>query len=531
MSLVLRSLHPKVNVDKSWDTRYPNGDKPQVAPSSLGINLTSFNAANINLVGLPANVAVSINYRTYLTGTSASTATISVNAITGSINAWAMDSGTDTNLTNPATNPGSGTLQVVATDGITTVTFPVQAWSVLAIVQSHTIKFNPGAYIYLDRNTSWDQQIARTAAYVPHTSVAGFQVITFWAQWENPNVPGDYSGGWDTSGNSGFKGMDKMLAALSAYSRPMRLMWHLSTYGFAGSNQPASFPSNFMPTYLGGATYGPNTPATNGIVGGAWVNAYNSGVNVASYARYWTAPVMGRLIALIQAYGARYNSHPLFEMASFIGESTTPLTTGYTDDSAFAQLSGANNYFQASRTAWPNTQLRFWGNYLQDPSKCKEFIDAAVASFFTLGGPDCVNETGSNTRIFPFNLAYRGINPVTGVLDNTYTNYVGKGCYVSEFEPDEEMPRSGAAGPATFGDNNWSDYINFSANLQLSSYTTWFDNTYGGNNDKRFGGYLTSQPTHPNAIDYIDSLYNGGTVNGATAGTTVTNRTYPSLWP
>lgn len=537
MGLALRSLHPRANLDLTWDTRYPNGDKPLVQPSSLGIDIASFNAAQISLFNRPQNTPIAFNYRQYLTGTSAATATLAVNAITGTLGNWAIDA-LGNSLVNSAVASGAGSLQVTASDGAGhTASFPIQSWSILAPIQlpNQKIKSNFGLYIYLDRNTNTAQKLSRMSYFSTKQAVTGFQDVAFWPKYENPNTPGDYSGNWDSSGDSGFKYVDKMLAACAAMSPPRHWMMHLSTYGFAGSGLPTSFPSSYMPSYLSNSAYGLNTASTNGIFGGAWINCYNSGITVACHVRWWVQAVMDRLIALLQAYGARYDAHPLFEMCSVINESAVAIQSGYSDAAGVPQYL---RMFPAGRTAFPTTQLRFWLNYL-GASYIKTVIDAAVANFWAIGGPDCVNETGANPRPFATNKAYRGINPNTGLADLTYTNYVGKGVWVSEFEPDEQGPRSAKAGtnppdytgPPALGDGNWTDYV-AQAVQQGAQYITCFDNGYTGNNTKRFQGYWPSQPSHPDALDFWTSVLvaNGGNVNGAQANITLPMAP-PSLWP
>lgn len=416
---------------------------------------------------------------------------------------------------------------------------------------------NFGPYIYLDHNQSVDLQIASMSAFAG-TAVKGFQFIGFWAQFENPNVPGDYSGNWAPAGAAGFQLMDKLLAACAAIrshdGTQMRLMFHDSTYGFAGTNKPATFPADFMPAYLAGPAYGPtgNTEAT-GEIGGAWVNTKTmsgppNNATVRAFCNWWRPAVMARKIAVMQGYGAAYdNPNPalnrpnanLLEMMSWIGESVIPLYTGYTDANAVATLVGPGNYFQVGRAAFPHKQLRYWGSYLQDVAFCRQITDAYNASFWACGGPDCANEgppfqtggqTGKNPRPFPMNRTFRGINPSTLLVDPTYRNYVGDGVWVSEFEPDEMGPRNGGAGAAAIGNNIWQDYI-AQANMQGAQYTTWFLNGFTGNNDKRFLSFLSSLPRHPDALDFINSLYLGGTFNGLNVGTSMANFNYPPSWP
>ncbi len=527
MSLALRSLHPLINPDLSWATRYPLGDKPQVSPATLGIDQAAFAAASISLTNRAQNSAILINYRTFLTGTSASTATLTVNAISGTLGNWSIDV-TGNNLANPANLTGTASLQVVAQDSFGNIaSFPIQNWSIVAAATRQKIKSNFGLYIYLDNNTNTSQKLSRMAYFSTKPAVTGFQDVCFMSKFESPTTPGDYSGNWDASGDSGFKYVDKMLAACAAMSPPRHWMMHSTTYGFYGINQSTSFPSGFLPAYLSSSTYGPNTASTNGIFGGAWINCYNSGITVRNLARWWTAPVMDRLIAMLQAYGARYNSHPLFEMCSVVNESAVASQSGYNDAAGMTQYL---RMLPAGRAAMPAIQLRLWLNYL-GAQYVKPLVDAALANFWAIGGPDCVNETGIKPRPFAPNRAYRGINPSTNLPDSSYTNYVGKGVFVSEFEPDEMGPRSGGAGASTFGSSNWTDYV-AQAVQQGSQYITCYDNGWTGDNIHRMQGYVSTQPSHPDALDFWTSVFvaNGGNVNGAQANITLPMLP-PSLWP
>ena len=69
---------------------------------------------------------------------------------------------------------------------------------------------------------------------------------------------------------------------------------------------------------------------------------------------------MDRLIALSQALAKRYDKHPLFEMIGF-QETTFGLPGSGFDLAAYhTQL---ERWFDASRKAWPHTQLRLNANY------------------------------------------------------------------------------------------------------------------------------------------------------------------------
>lgn len=551
MTIVLQPLNAKLlkNFDNTFDGLFPNGDK------TPGL---SWNASALpSLTGRSQGVTASFNARAILQGDSnaVATALITVVFVTGSDSSAWSNPGAGNTCTNVGSLVSSGSFLLRATYLGLTIDSPPLSWSFIGSGTTPTgghIKFNPGAYIYLNRNTSVDSKKARMAYFSAFSFIRGFQDIIFWSQLENPNVQGDYSGNWDASGNSGFKYFDSMLALCKSLrpSDPMSMMWNISPYGFQGSNLSATkWPTSFVPLYLQGSTYGPNqgNPAaveSSGKWGGIWINTTTqttlNGGRTAYYYTWWEQNVMTALLALMNAYAQRYDNAVVslrapnsdrLEMMSWLSESVTALYTGYSDAKALTQY---GRYFPQGRAMWPTTQLRYWGANLQSAPNALIAMRLAIASQWAIGGPDCTNETpikpGDLFRGYHTDKYYRGIDAVTGVADPTLTNYVGKGAWVSEFEPDEQGPRAGGPGPATLGNNNWTDYIAH-ANMQGAQYTTWFDNNWTGNNDKRFTQFLDTQPAHPTALDWLNSLANGGTVNGATANIRMANNKYPTLWP
>src|SRR3569833_2575729 len=92
MALALRSLHDLPSLTGNVDRRYPLGDAPVIQPATLGINLAAFNASNFVLTNFNSGgTAVDFNYRQFLTGTSAPTATISVSSASGFLGGWVVD--------------------------------------------------------------------------------------------------------------------------------------------------------------------------------------------------------------------------------------------------------------------------------------------------------------------------------------------------------------------------------------------------------------------------------------------------------
>jgi hypothetical protein len=389
---------------------------------------------------------------------------------------------------------------------------PADAAVLRDVEAHHAFKFHPGFYIALDSNTSLTAQLAQIDTLGADPSVAGFQHFTTWATLESPTTPGDYSGDWDASGTSGFTRIDAVLAKCAEYGKQLMLGVTSSAYGGAQS----AFPSSLIPAYLSGSAYGTTsgTPATGMRMGGVWFTSETglAGDYVAT-AIWWDAPVMARVTALATVFGARYDSKPNFEMFLGLGESSVPEQAGYDDAAALSQLTGATGYFPVVRAAWPSTLCRWAGNYTGTQASTEQFVQAAVASQFSIGGPDCANETGTHARSFWVDRAYRGLDiPVDAGTNPDYPDYLGRSGWVSEVQDPELGPNpAGTTLPAQIGSGVLSDILAH-ANLQGATHMIWWAENYTGPSTNRYPG------ESPNLLDFLHE-------------SALTNSIYPPLFP
>lgn len=412
-----------------------------------------------------------------------------------------------------------------------------------APVVAGKFKFNPGiAYFYIDQNQSRSTQLSRMQSLMSANPwIDGFEVFWNWADLENPALVGgsaQYDGSWasqtDVNAMKGFKLVDTFVNACASMN--CQFMLHIYSYGgsSAAGAQSTNFPTSYAPAYLAGSPtspYGPNTASSNGVNGGVWTNSYaGNSVGVAHYYRYWTQPVMDRIIAMGQAYGARYNSNPNFECVSLLDESTMSGQTGYSDSGAASTMIGPGKYFDAMRQAWPNTMVRWYGNYLLSMSAMDQFLAACNTYDIAVGGPDTCNESGTNPRSIDADFRYRGLTASVGnggVRDFSVPNYVGVSGNIREVEPEDlNNPPSAAAGNRHLGSGNPVDIVT-QANLMGATHMCWYDNRYAGPNINQ------TATAHPNLLDFIRSAQLGGNtnVNGYVAGVKLNSVAYPSSWP
>lgn len=442
----------------------------------------------------------------------------------------------------------------------------------------HQIKDIGGHWIYIDQGVNFDSQLARTQALVarcPH--LRGFQYLWKWADLENPNVPGDYSGNWAAAGQAGFQ----LVHRFADYLRSVGKIMHLNnfTYGGAvgaggpGSVNPTVWPSSQEPFYLSDAAYGPNTPATNGIWGGMWMSSYPgaSFTNVKSFMRFWVPAVGARLLALSSAYAAEFDSHAGFGMFSPISETTMDSRTSYSVAADRVFSLGPNGCFAKMRQQWPHTALRLWANFYDTYDTMSQFINEAVANKWLIGGPDTLNDpfdsanaawapawnsaqnyvfgrvvslsnvnyfcTTANTNSAPPNANWSTLNKLTRTItsdqvwrgrnsDNTvnagYTDWTVNGAWGADVEPLDL-------------DTSHDDGVNFHhvmhANKQGARALFWYDLRYNSSGVTPL--WNRSDSASPNLLDWIESCAQGGnvSVNGVVAGIALNNaNVYPPSW-
>jgi hypothetical protein len=418
-------------------------------------------------------------------------------------------------------------------------------------------KWNPGHYVQRDVNQFGTDvatgNLAPTYALMDqcfaHQGVKGMEFFVYWAWLENPSTPGDYSGNWNMSAYYGFRLIDALIARAASYSPPRQIMIHYRSYQPVGGS-PASytFPSGYMPSYLNSGTYvttGAAQNSTTGIIGGAFVSSnayYTYGI---SYPRFWDPAVMTRLIALATGYANRYDTNPRVEMTSWLDESTLQIYPGHgilgsefnlVSSNCVNTLVGNGNYFQAIRAVWPNTQLRWWGNfyYADSDADALTINNAAIASKWAIGGPDMAPKTGVNPGWTDAQKVYTGYN-TSGVLVGGRTDYTGQAQHVAEIEPAECTLKNGSWPPAQVGSGVFATGPMAGMNQYLCTHICWCQNTGyptaypGGDNS------VTYDAPHPNLLDYID--YSAGFHTGNNASLTsvtapaITNLAYPPLWP
>jgi hypothetical protein len=243
------------------------------------------------------------------------------------------------------------------------------------------IKYHPGHYIELDPGASggglsgW---LAAIASLKGAPGVKGVMLVQTWSRLEFQE--GVYTQGAGSQAQ-GFALIDQLLAAC----RDAGLQFMLGVQDRSNGNaQIYSTPSSFgtLPHYfdeLRGATGPPGY--LDAPSGTTWKG------DLQMIAKLWDPAVMRRYIALTQAYGRRYDSHPNFEMwatsATTLG---VPVDEeGFSTDAYVAQL---QVWMPAARAAFPTTGVRISTDFLDSPGQFTTLFNAAIPYAIAMGGPD-----------------------------------------------------------------------------------------------------------------------------------------------
>lgn len=291
---------------------------------------------------------------------------ISINASTGVLTVSASAVAAVRNLTVRATDP----------DGL------YADWAVAVTISSPssatTIKWNPGFYIYLspsnghlDGATQRAADLAWFQNYASDSTIKGFYLQKYLRAFET-GTTADYSAGFDM--------LDYYLSLCTTYNK--RLCVEFENVSFGASN-------NALPTYWQAQ---------------GWQHEYVVGTTTIRRANTGISACRDRLIALIQAYAQRYNSHPRLEVVG-LEETTTTVPSGITS------TTWIDNYkaiLTAAAQSWTQTLFRNCENGQTGDQSLTRSVYEHVATLnsagigcIICGGPD--HEDGLTNPFDPTN--------------------------------------------------------------------------------------------------------------------------------
>ncbi len=308
-------------------------------------------------------------------------------------------------------------------------------------------KWHPGHYVQPmggDRSVNgWVMK--QTYAEMKTTpAIVGLQLRFRWSELETAKNVYDFSI------------IDGHLAKLATMGNK-RVMVVLSTKTFETT-------SELMPDYF---TNPNNAGYSAQYEGGTYrfgndVGGDNPNVWKGNAMKLWLPAVRERLVALMQALGARYNSNPYFEgmiiSETAMGQSLTPITRAQEDAYYETHLV----VLKAMRTAFPNTQTIQFVNYPRN--MLSNFVGSMEDMGATLGGPDIfLDDEGLNVINKP--------NTPDGIY-SYYAKLSGKLALAPSIMPGNfrDTKASGGAGSRQ---PSISELLNFAQNKLHATHLFW----------------------------------------------------------
>jgi hypothetical protein len=244
------------------------------------------------------------------------------------------------------------------------------------------VKWHPGVYRWpnygfrLDDPTTLNNMLADIDAHANDDGLAGFKVTGDWAAFEGA-TEGDYEAGFDA--------VDALVARAQSYGK--RIIIHLQSIHYGG--YPPSNYLIFYPAYM-------VAPGNGGVCTtcGITIHVFNHPNNPADGLTpdLWNTTAADKALAMVAAYGARYDANPFVEEIGFTGESSVPMAQGTNGFSYETYLTQLKRIGEGMRAAAPHTNLRFMMNFVNNAATTADFMDwmAQPTVYFAWSQPDVV---------------------------------------------------------------------------------------------------------------------------------------------
>lgn len=339
-------------------------------------------------------------------------------------------------------------------------------------------KFTPGHYLTFDSgaSTTKEDNFATMAAHANEANIVGFFRKERWKNLEG-NTPGDYT--------AGFALIDEYLDELPAGKK---FILSVRDQLFGGSVPDDAH--GLLPTYMDDVADGPYLwPG-----GSAW-----SGSLIVQF-QVDTEAGMDRLIALHEAYAARYDDDDRFEMIC-----TGETAVGVPGINNTAILNQYLRFCTAVRAAWTRTPVRITTNFLGNYANMQTLINKCVDEQIATGGPDTMPRADRqfhDAEVYLGNQGspltdYRGSVPRVADVDGTEL-----GGYLGSYTPSELW------NDASYGHDN-----------MRPTHWLWYHNTPGRTPDStaanQWGngttqGILWWIRNHPLTVENTVNPYGGG---------------------
>lgn len=274
--------------------------------------------------------------------------------------------------------------------------------------ESGTIKWNPGHYMASNAMLYGSDGMSKSQAEMDHLNgwdaILGYRVWITWSALE------------PSKGNYNFAVLDAILQRLKThYDKPKRLVIAIVPGRFAssmGGNDTSAIPMYVQQD----SAYGPSPVA--GRYG--WWGKNSGGKSNGPYAAALYRPaVMDRMIALLQALGAHYDSEPYFEAVMMQEDawmfglwSGAPDYSSSKPDGAIAQF---KRMLTAATAAFPHTNVVMENTWAGTVQPTKDLEAWMVANRIAPGTADVVGQSAFDEHGYGKALSW-GLQSLVGGL-------------------------------------------------------------------------------------------------------------------
>lgn len=338
-------------------------------------------------------------------------------------------------------------------------------------------KFTPGHYLMFDSGASTTQtdNVNTMTAHANEANLAGFLRKERWKNLES--TQGNYT--------PGFALVDAYLDALPA-GKKFILQVRDQLFG----TTPPGDAHGLLPTYMDNIADGPYV----------WTGGASWSGTLIVQAQIDTAEGMDRLIALHQAFAARYDNDDRFEMIV-----TGETAVGVPGFDHVALTSQYRRFATAARAAWTRTPVKISTNFINNYTNMQSLIDRCVDEQIAIGGPDTMpraerqfhdNEVYLGNQGSPLT-DYRGLVPRVAEVDGTEL-----GGYLGSFTP-AEIWNDASYGHDNMRPTHWCWYHNTPGRSPNSTSANQWGNGVSQ-------GILWWIRNHPLTLENTTNPYGGG---------------------
>jgi hypothetical protein len=318
--------------------------------------------------------------------------------------------------TQPQPQPQASVPDAAQIDSAPDAALIDSAMPIDAPARAHAVKWNPGhwmlTYTQLENGRTLSVVQDELTSLSESPGIVGYKTFVTWGYLE------------PQEGHYYFDDIDAMIGPGGQFTTmtPARhLILQLNPNVFNSGTQSVPRDERFLPSYIyeDPATYGPAVLGDSGLAnpngyGGFWVQA------TGGYSANFVNPnVQARLIALLQALGARYDDNPLFEGVILCADDALYPVKG-SGISTAAYIGALQTILSAAAVAMPTSNVGMQNAWAGEPTSSQELEEWMLAHRILPASSDTAGQPAWSTGYAPASLSW-GVQAWLGVQSSGST--------------------------------------------------------------------------------------------------------------